>query len=508
MTVMSRNAAPSSPRPSVQGTQSECDLVTPAYVGNEVIVLPGDGIGPEVMTSCLQILNAACPRLDWTLADAGAKVIERGIPSGLPKETIEAIIRTPVVLKGPCATPIGHGAKSVNVTIRKFFELYGNVRPVKSLQGVDTPYTGRDIDLVIVRENVEDLYAGIEYMQTADVAQCLKLISRKGSEKAIRLAFALAQAERRPTIHCATKANIMKLTEGLFKSVFEDVGDAFPRIEAHHMLIDNCAHQLVMNPEQFDVIVTTNMNGDIISDLAAGLVGGLGLAPSANLGDSVAVFEPVHGSAPDIAGRNMANPTAMIRSGILMLRHMGLSGEADRVETALTLVYEDGRSLTGDICQDGDGVGTDQFTGAVLEALESVPIPRSGPNKSSLPGPAGATVAKRSRKVQFEGVDIFVEWAGVVDDLVALLKELTAHEPFTLSLISNRGTMVYPVSSGFTDTVDHWRCRFTYQGTDRDGGRMVGALLDKLAVSIRWMHVEQLISVDGQPGYSRAQGEG
>ncbi|MGF1456597.1 MAG: NADP-dependent isocitrate dehydrogenase [Alphaproteobacteria bacterium] len=471
-------------------------------------MLPGDGVGPEVMQSCLTVLKAVCPRLDWTLADAGAKVVERGIASGLPKETVEAVIRTPVVLKGPCATPVGHGSKSVNVTIRKFFELYGNVRPVRSLQGLNTPYADRLIDLIVVRENVEDLYAGIEYMQTPDVAQCLKLVTRKGSEKAVRLAFSLAQAERRPTIHCATKANIMKLTEGLFKSVFEDVSDAFPRIEAHHMLIDNCAHQLVMRPEQFDVIVTTNMNGDIISDLAAGLVGGLGLAPSANLGDSVAVFEPVHGSAPDIAGRNRANPTAMIRSGILMLQHLGLSAEASRVEDALALVYEDGRALTGDVSPDGDGVGTDRFTDAVLEALEAVPLPGPRAGNPSVPEPSGTTLPKRSRRVQFDGVDIFVEWTGTVDDLARLLKSLTAHDPFDLTMISNRGTVVYPVSSGFTDTVDHWRCRFMYRAGDRDGGRLVGALIDKLAVSLRWMHVEQLICVDGQPGYSRAQGEG
>ena len=249
----------------------------------------------------------------------------------LPELTIVYSTATGV-LKGPLETPVGFGEKSANVTLCKLFETYGNIRPVRELPGVVTPYSGRGIDLVVVRENVEDPYAGIEHMQTPGVAQCLKLISRKGCEKIVRLAFELALAEGRKRVHCATKSNITKLTEGLLKHTFEEIAPEYPDIEAQHIIIDNCAHQLVKKPEQFDVIVTTNMNGDIISDLTSALVGGLGFAPSANLGNDVAIFETVDGSAPKHAGKNVINPTAVILSAVLMLRLPApvRGGEQDR----------------------------------------------------------------------------------------------------------------------------------------------------------------------------------
>ena len=260
-----------------------------------VTVIPGDGVGPECVRAAQRVVEAVGAPVEWEERQAGAGVFRQGIASGVPQETIASIRRTRVVIKGPLETPVGFGEKSANVTLRKLFETYGNIRPAREFPGVPTPYSGRGIDLIIVRENVEDLYAGIEHMQTPGVAQCLKLISRKGCEKVVRLAFELAVAEGRRRVHCATKSNIMKLTEGMLKRTFEEVSEHYPDIEAQHIIIDNCAHQLVKKPEQFDVIVTTNMNGDIISDLTSALIGGLGFAPSANLGNEVAIFEAVHG---------------------------------------------------------------------------------------------------------------------------------------------------------------------------------------------------------------------
>ena len=289
---------------------------------HRVTAIPGDGIGPEVMEAARRVLAAVGVPIEWEDAEAGGAAFARGIVSGVPDSAIASIARTRVVFKGPLETPVGHGGKSANVTLRKLFETFANVRPVRELPGVPTRFSGSGVDLVVVRENVEDLYAGIEHMQTPSVAQCLKLISRKGCEKIIRLAFELARAEGRTRVHCATKANIMKLTEGLMKKVFEEIAPEYPGIEAKHIIIDNCAHQLVMTPQQFQVIVTTNLYGDILSDLCSGLIGGLGFSPSVNLGHDVAIFEAVHGSAPDIAGQDKANPTAMILTAAMLLRHL------------------------------------------------------------------------------------------------------------------------------------------------------------------------------------------
>ncbi len=470
----------------------------------EVIVLPGDGIGPEIMKAALRVLKIVCPVVDWTVADGGGAALERGVASGLPKDTVDTIARRPVVLKGPFLTPEGRGSRNINVTLRRMFELYGNIRPIHPLPGLTSPFADRDIDFFIVRENVEDLYAGIEYMQTPDVAQSLKLISRRGSEKVIRLAYGLAARERRRTIHCATKSDVMRLTEGMFKDVFDDVGDAFARLARSHIKIDACAHQLVTNPEQFDVIVTTNMHGDILGDLAAGLVGGLILAPSAQVGDLVSVFEPVHGAAPDLAGRHVANPTAMMRAGAMMLRHMGFHAEGERIDQALHLAYEDGRRLTADVARDGDGVGTEAFTDAVLEKLEEVPVP--GLHRAMGLEAPGATAPRRRKAVRFEGVDVFVEWSGSVDALATLISSLIKDQPFDLELISNRFAQMYPEGEVYADPVDHWRCRFSYASDGPNGAQVVGALLDRLAPSVRWMHVEQLVSIDGTPGYSSPSG--
>ena len=324
----------------------------------KITALPGDGIGPEVMQATIRILAAANAPVEWEMAEAGAEAFKKGLVTGVPRETLDSIARNGLALKSPLETPVGFGGKSANVTLRKYFELYANIRPVRELPGVTTPFTGRGIDMVIVRENVEDVYAGIEHMQTTTVAQCLKLMTAPGCERVIRAAYGLAEAEERKKVTTATKANIMKLTEGLMKRVAEKVGPEFPNLKSDHIIIDNCAHQLVIAPEKFDVIVTSNMNGDIISDLAAGLVGGLGIAPSSNLGDHVAMFEAVHGSAPDIAGKGLANPTALLSAAIMLLRHIGAFDVAEHVEQALFITLAEGKNLTGDLSPRGHGVGT------------------------------------------------------------------------------------------------------------------------------------------------------
>src|SRR5215207_3483122 len=376
----------------------------------KITVIPGDGIGPEVIAAALKVVQATGVDLEPEICLAGAEAFSKGIDSGVPKETIESIERTKVVLKGPLETPIGYGNKSANVTLRTLFETFGNLRPVRELPGVATPFTGRKLDIVIVRENVEDLYTGIEYMQTPGVAQALKIISRTGCEKIVELAFEFAVAARRKRVHCATKANIMKLTEGMLQHTFEEMAKRYRKIESKHILIDNCAHQLAMRPEQFDVIVTTNMNGDILSDLTSGLTGGLGFAPSANIGNDVAIFEAVHGSAPDIAGKNIANPTAIILSAAMMLRHIGEGAAAHDIEQAVLFTLESG-VRSGDMKGDQKPTGTTQFAEAIIKNLgkESGTSAAADFRAVRLP-PASETVEAvpvKTRRVT--GVDVFIE---------------------------------------------------------------------------------------------------
>ena len=409
-----------------------------------VTLIPGDGIGPEVIDSARRIIAATGAPIEWEERQAGASIFKKGLPSGVPPETIESVVKTRVALKGPLETPVGFGEKSANVTLRKLFETYGNIRPVRELPGISTPYSGRGIDLVVVRENVEDLYAGIEHMQTPGVAQCLKLISRKGCEKIVRLAFELARAEGRKRVHCATKSNIMKLTEGMLKRTFEEIAKDYPDIESSHIIIDNCAHQLVKRPEQFDVIVTTNMNGDIISDLSSALIGGLGFAASANIGNEVAIFEAVHGSAPKYAGKNVINPTALVLTAVLMLRYLDEFDAAARIEHAVLVTLEEGKVRTGDIAGYDKGTPTSAYTDAIISNLgrksERWRVrdykPLKLPRVSSKPD---FVVAKTRRVI---GVDVFIESSLDAEQLGRSLEQLSAGTPLKLKMISNRGTKV------------------------------------------------------------------
>ena len=468
----------------------------------KVTLIAGDGIGPEVVGAAQRVLEAAGAPIEWEPADAGAAVFRQGVPSGVPAATIESIERTRLVLKGPLETPVGYGEKSANVTLRKLFETYANIRPVRELPGVPTAFAGRGIDLVVVRENVEDVYAGIEHQQTPEVAQCLKLISRPGCERIVRLAFEYARAEGRHSLVCATKANIMKLTEGLLKRVFEETALEYPDIESSHLVVDNCAHQLVRRPEQFDVIVTTNMNGDILSDLASGLTGGLGFAPSANLGPDIAIFEAVHGSAPKYAGADVANPTALTLSAAMLLRHIGEAAAADRIEGAIDATLADGihtRDVFG-----ASSVSTTAFTDAVIERLDRG---REAQTRARLPLEVPRVEPDRSVEVgrRLDGVDVFVEWDGTPAQLGESLESLAADTPLRLKMISNRGTMVFPGRVG-PSLVDHYRCRFVARDEEPTDEQVLD-LVARVAARHRWMHLEKLQAFDGVAGYTRAQGE-
>ncbi len=472
-----------------------------------VTLIPGDGIGPEVTTSARRVLEAAGAPLAWEERPAGASVFRTGLASGVPAETVESIRRTRVVLKGPLETPVGFGEKSANVTLRKLFETFANIRPIRELPGVRTPYTGRGIDLVIVRENVEDLYSGIEYQQTPTVAESLKLMSRLGCEKIVRLGFELARAEGRKKVHCATKANILKFTEGLLKKTFEAVAQEYPDIESQHIIVDNCAHQLVKAPEQFDVIVTSNMNGDILSDEGSALVGGLGFAPSANLGDDAAIFEAVHGSAPKYADKNVINPTALILSSVLLLRHLEEFEVARKVEEAVLVTLEEGKVPTRDVVGEAVASSTSAFTDEVIRNLGRSPakLPRRDYRPLKMPRRPTLPVAPLR---QYEGLDVFLETPTPPGKLGEELRSLVEGTPFVLGGISNRGTRTWPETGAMTDLVDHTQVRFLLRSPAADfPSEAVRTLLTRLEGAYRWMHLEVLQRFGTFQGYTRSQGD-
>jgi isocitrate dehydrogenase len=473
-----------------------------------VTVVPGDGIGPECVNAAIEIVNAVGVDIDWEEHHAGERIFAAGVASGVPEDTIESINRTRVVLKGPLGTPVGYGEKSANVTLRKLFETYGNIRPVRELPGVTTRYSGSGIDLVVVRENVEDLYAGIEHMQTPGVAQCLKLISRKGSDKIVRLAFEFARSEGRRSVACATKSNIMKLTEGEMKRAFERIAPEYPEIEAWHVIIDNCAHQLVKKPEQFDVIVTTNMNGDIISDLTSALVGGLGFAPSANLGSDVAIFEAVHGSAPKYAGRDVINPSAVVLSAVMMLKYLGEFDAAETVEHAVLSTLQQG-TLTGDVVGYDLGVSTSDYTKAIIANLGvrvgGYTVRRSQPIQ--IPPAPRDPVTVRPADREIVGTDIFVESGLYPEQIGPVLERLAEGSALKLKMISNRGTKVYPDGNRNIDIVDHYRCRFIRRAEHPLVLAEVRDLIGRVEAELAWCHIELLQYFDGQPSFTKAQGE-
>src|SRR5271163_4456099 len=330
---------------------------------HRVTLIPGDGIGPEVTQAVVRILEATGVKWEWERFAAGAEAFEI-FGEYIPAALYESIERNKVALKGPVTTPVGGGFKSINVTLRKKFDLFANFRPIKNLPGLATHWPG--VDLIIVRENTEGEYVGLEHEVVPGVVEAIKIITEKGSTRIAKFAFEYARKHGRKKIHSIHKANIMKLSDGLFLTSVRKVAAEYPEIEYKEIIVDNACMQMVLNPHQFDMLLLTNLYGDIMSDLAAGLVGGLGMVPSGNMGETVAIFEAVHGTAPDIAGKGIANPTALLMSAILMLRHVGEMAAAQRIEDGLHRVYREGKVLTRDV---GGTASTSEFTAAVIGAF-------------------------------------------------------------------------------------------------------------------------------------------
>lgn len=476
-----------------------------------ITVAHGDGIGPEIMDATLRVLFAANAAIECETIDIGEQLYHQGFTSGIGPEAWESLRRTKVFLKAPITTPQGGGYKSLNVTIRKTLGLYANVRPCVSLHPfVDTHFP--NMDVVIVRENEEDTYAGIEHQQTDEVVQCLKLISRPGCERICRYAFEYAKSHGRKKVTCFTKDNIMKLTDGMFHAVFDEVAQDYPEIENEHWIVDIGSAKLATAPEAFDVLVMPNLYGDILSDVAAQMTGSVGLAGSANIGREVAMFEAIHGSAPRHAGRNTANPSALLHGAIMMLVHIGQPRVAESIHNAWLKTIEDGVH-TPDIYSETHStqrVGTKEFADAIIQRLGSEPE-HLKPVRYQATMPSLATLEEKvtvPAKKQLVGVDVFVHRAGIAPGALAELLQKSESQALKLKMITNRGVKVWPEGFDETFCTDHWRCRFRF--VSEAGGSHLE--LVKLLESINqhgldFIKTENLYLFDGKPGFSLGQGE-
>jgi len=478
----------------------------------KITVAKGDGIGPEIMEATIDILLAAGARIEIEEIEVGEKVYLSGNTSGIASESWEVIRRNKVFLKAPITTPQGGGYKSLNVTTRKFLGLYSNVRPCMSLH----PFVSTKhpiMDLVIVRENEEDLYAGIEHRQTEQVYQCLKLISRPGSEKIVRYAFEYALANNRKKVTCFVKDNIMKLTDGLFHKVFDEIAVEYPEIENETWIVDIGAAKMANTPEDFDVLVMENLYGDILSDVAAMITGSVGIAGSANIGENFAMFEAIHGSAPRRAGLNLANPSGLLLGAVMMLNHIGQNEVATKVHNAWLKTLEDGIH-TYDIFKENiskEKVGTKEFANAVIERLGQKPVKlKTVDYKKTVQIEARKSDKKKAPKERKDlvGVDIFLDWSnGSADDLGGMMKKIHS-ESLKLYIISNRGTKVWP--DGFPETfcTDHWRCRFvpSHENESVKNSDIIELLGKINDAGFDFIKTEHLYNFEGKPGYSAAVG--
>ncbi len=481
---------------------------------------PGDGIGPEIMDAVLDVFRAAgvLEHVEFLPVEMGKKVLDAGITRGLTDEAVRTVESCGILFKGPMETPKSEGGKSVNVTVRKLWSAYANLRHFVSLPGVHTVFSRANIplDFLVVRENIEDTYGGIEHRVTTDVVQCKRLITAPGSEQVHRFAFETARRRGIRKIACAHKANIMKMSDGLFLERFRAVARDFPEIEASDVIIDALCMNLVLKPEKYEMIVLPNLQGDIVSDLAAGLVGGLGFAPSANIGNHIAIFEAVHGTAPDIAGQGLANPTALLLSGLMMLRHVGLDREAALIDNALLAALEEG-CRTGDFGDRGaPALGTRAFARAVSDRLGQNPrrvAPRPVPDASTPHAPPGErpTSPRMMRllpdaSTEVVGADLYLETTIPAAELAREIEALLQGSPLRLTMISNRGTQVWPTGSVFTECVDYYRIRLERrgQGLTREATHTALSAVDaRFPVTV----FELLRSFGGVPGFSRAQGQ-
>lgn len=474
-----------------------------------VTLIEGDGIGPEIIQQTIRILNEAKSGLQFEKVEAGSSVYLSGILSGIAENAWDTIRKYPTILKGPITTPRGKGYKSLNVTIRKTLGLYANVRPAKTYNPfIRTNHPNTDI--VIIRENEEDTYAGIEHRQTREVTQCLKLITVPGTEKIVRYAFEFARSNGRKKITCMVKDNIMKITDGLFANIFQTVAKEYPEIEAESMIIDIGAALLANRPQKFDVILAPNLYGDILSDIAAEVTGSVGMCGSANIGDFVSMFEAVHGSAPDIAGKNIANPTAVIKATVMMLTHLGKTEKAKLIRNAVLKTIEDG-FRTADIFQNQKNttlVGTKEYVDAIIDRLGKNPEVLSA---SELVKPKSFILSLPTLKEKKElvGVDIFLDIPSDRDpNTLGKNIEVITENFLHLKMITNRGVKVYPKGQKETFLTDHFRCRFISPNGGKIQHKDITAVLTILeSKGYDFIKTENLYEFDGVPGYSLGQGE-
>ncbi len=479
-----------------------------------VTIARGDGIGPEIMDAVLHILKEAQAPLEFEEIEIGKKLYEAGHTSGISPSAWESLRRTRIFLKAPITTPQGSGYKSLNVTIRKTLGLYANVRPCVAYP----PFVATrhpQMKVTIIRENEEDLYAGIEHRQTDEVTQCLKLITRPGCEKIIRYAFEYARHHGTRKITCMTKDNIMKMTDGLFHAVFNEISAEYPELEKEHLIIDIGAARLADTPERFELIVLPNLYGDILSDIAAQVAGSVGLAPSCNIGDHGAMFEAIHGSAPDIAGLNIANPSGLLLSAVMMLVHIGEAKIAEKIHNAWLKTIEDGFH-TKDIFSSHSAhqCGTREFAKEIIARLGASPnklkpVAYQDGRPASMARAAISSAPSRTARKELIGTDIFLDWKGIPpDELGAKLKTLETPS-LQLKMITNRGVKVWPEGLPETFCTDHWRCRFvrTQTGSPAKSADII-ELLDKLSkAGLNFIKLENLYDFDGIPGYSLGQGQ-
>ncbi len=483
----------------------------------KIAVAKGDGIGPEIMEAVLNIFKANKVGLDYEYVDMGKWVFDKGFSNGMTPDAQSKIEELGVLFKGPMETPKGKGVKSVNVTARKTWNTYANNRVFQTLHGVDTVFSkaGIPIDITIVRENIEDTYGGIEHMLTHDVALSRRFITRPGSMQVIRYAFEIAKKKGARRITCGHKANIMKLTDGLFLEVFYEVAKEYPELNADDKIVDDLAMQLVVRPDRFDVVVMTNLQGDIISDLCAGLVGGLGFAPSANIGDHISIFEAVHGTAPDIAGKNIANPTALLLSGITMLRHLGLMENAAIIENALLYTLESGVH-TGDFGDKSKApVNTTEFAQTIINNFGKIPHQGAKPVLQNDPGtPTPFKLAENAMMVSKEeegqerivGVDMFIE-SREQPEVIAQKCMLHGGTKFKLVNISNRGTQVWPTGSKYTNLVNQYNVRFEALNEQALNQQDIIGLYVTLSADFKICSLELLNMWGDKRSYSLAQGQ-
>ena len=487
----------------------ESQTTSPSAI-TPITVAYGDGIGPEIMAATLHILKEAGARLEIESIDVGEKLYLAGNQTGIDPRAWDSLRRTRVFLKAPITTPQGGGYKSINVTMRTTLGLYANVRPCVSYHPfVQTLHPSMNV--VIVRENEEDVYTGIEHQQTQEVVQCLKLISRPGCEKIVRYAFEYARANNRKKVTCFSKDNIMKMTDGLFHRVFDEVATEYAEIEKEHWIVDIGAAKLADTPEAFDVVVMPNLYGDILSDVAAQIAGSVGLAGSANIGENVSMFEAIHGSAPRRANQNLANPSGLLLGAVMMLVHIGQTDVAQRVHNAWLSTIEEGLH-TYDIFHEGVSrhkAGTKEFANAVVERLGQSPQTLSAVEYR--PGGATRTAGRelsvtRSPKA-LVGVDLFFESADRDAEKFGTLMQQLGNDHIKLALVSNRGVKVWPAGHADTFCTDHWRCRFTANDGAPITHEDVVSLLGRASShGYDFIKLENLYTFDGKPGYSAVAG--